>query len=266
MNTTRLKVLFIILAVTISRFAATYAEDAQQSSTPAKTGAETYKRLKDTLKPTDFRTVKEWQKGQNYEFRGFRVDVSGDSNGAMSVADPKTGKPLAVLTPARARWLGHATVRRGMEIQAIGTFDFEADIPLTKGGNIKLPIFECSGFIIDGIFYLTDPDVFSADFVGQYAREPQGEATLRITKEDGKLFLSLREKGQWQELHELEPTSPQEAEEAFGPQAKDVVYAGFRKGALGIFHVKKGAVLGDEELLSDYLKMALFHEPLYKLP
>lgn len=85
----------------------------------------------------------------------------------------------------------------------------------------------------------------TGSLVGEYSTTDGGQAELRITRDGGKFFVSVREaSNQWSTPDSLTETSEKDYVELFGANWRELEVRGLRafNGPFGIFQVKKGSV------------------------
>lgn len=104
--------------------------------------------------------------------------------------------------------------------------------------------------------------------VGEYATTEGGQAELRITRDGGESYASVREGGdQWSKPEKLVECSDKDYEELFGANWRDLDVRGLRAsdGPFGIFRVKKGAVNQGHTFKTGYFMFFLGGGDVYRL-
>ena len=102
-------------------------------------------------------------------------------------------------------------------------------------------------------------------FVGCYAHEEDGDATVRITKESGGYVLAIRDGGDWETvLESMSPAEPADLRDDWGEDAEMVEKALVLEGAAFV-RLRRDAVLDGEQVPSRYFLAAfLIGGPMYE--
>jgi len=90
-------------------------------------------------------------------------------------------------------------------------------------------------------------------FVGCYALEDGGRAELKITKDGGKFFASIREGGGWSDPEGLHSGTTEELRPLFGDDSERIKANLIGDVGFGIFLVEPGEVYGGEKAKTEYI-------------
>lgn len=95
--------------------------------------------------------------------------------------------------------------------------------------------------------------------VGCYTIESEGKAELKITKENGRYYILMREGDSWSNPEGLHQGDKEDIESLFNKDASRIKASLVAdKGAFGIFLVNAGETYGGEKAKSDYLAFIMF--------
>ena len=102
-------------------------------------------------------------------------------------------------------------------------------------------------------------------FVGCYAHEEDGDATVRVTNDSDGYVLAIRDGGEWETvLESMNPTEPADLRDDWGEDAEMVEKALVLEGAAFV-RLRKDAVLDGEQVPSRYFLAAfLIGGPMYE--